>query len=185
MPAWHAAAAGVIAGLALGVITQTASTSGIALFGVPLFGNAAFILVAVGIPLAIYSGWVWLAGTTQGRALAVRFAVFGAALVIGAYPFSLIFGVPALLVGGGTYALFASGRLPALDAMYLLVLVIGLVICVLPTAGPLGLGIGPAVAAFALRNAGPAIKVAAGAGLAVALLVALLVVPVALQPLLG
>jgi hypothetical protein len=185
MPAWHAAAAGVIAGLALGVITQTASTSGMTILGLPLYGNAALILVAVGIPLAIYAGWVWLAGATEGRDLAVRFAVFGAALVIGAYPFSLIFGVPALLVGGGTYALFATGRLPAIDPMYWLVVVIGLVISALPTAGPLGLGIPPAVAAFALRDADRLIKVAAGAGIAAALLIALIVVPAALQPLLG
>ncbi len=117
--------------------------------------------MALAIPLAIYAGWTWLGDVAEHRELAIRMAALGAALVIGAYQFSLIFGVPPLLVGGATYALFATGRLPSIDGMFWLVFVVRLVITALPTAGVLGVGVVPAVAAFALRRAALATRLLA------------------------
>ncbi len=106
---WSTFLAGGAAGLVLMVLTQILSDSRIAFGPWALNGNGALAVPFVGVPLAIYAGWTYLADRHAGRDLWVHLASYSVGLVLGAGIFGLFFGLPMVLVTAAIYATWMRG----------------------------------------------------------------------------
>ncbi len=127
-------ATGLLAGAAIALLTALVEHSRIGVGDYALYGNGALVVPAILAPWALYWGWTW-ALARGGRALELALFVLGLHFGVGmwalidtlfyaqepglsvvdALPGVLLLGtilvVPAALLAGATYWLFASGRL--------------------------------------------------------------------------
>lgn len=175
--------AGIGAALALLVATDALARSTISVGSYALSGNNAFVVLALGVPLALFGGWTTIE-QLRGRDAAMlgAFALgLAAPLGTGATFFLLL---PTALVAALVWSGFKSGRLPsslfALGAFVLLG-IIGPYLW--PGVGGLvagGLLVAPALVAANSRP-GAGWRAAVGAALVGSMLVSAFVVPLALQ----
>src|SRR5437870_13467431 len=101
---------GLLCGVAIALATVLIEHSRIEFGHYALYGNGAFAVPAIGVPLALYAGWTELARSHAERARRVAVALFTAGLALGVGGRSPL-GVglfPRSSVGG------AAGALPAL-----------------------------------------------------------------------
>src|SRR5256712_9497163 len=86
---------GLLGGVAIALATVLIEHSRIEFGHYALYGNGAFAVPAIGVPLALYAGWTELARSHAERARRVAVALFAAGLVLrdraGAPPAGLLF----------------------------------------------------------------------------------------------
>jgi hypothetical protein len=181
---WLAFIIGGAAGLGILLLTQALSESRIAVGPFALYGNGALAAPALGMPVALYAGWISIGARAEALPLG-RLAAYAGGLAIGGGPLGILFGAPIILLAAAVVALFAPGRVAPTPTRLWAVFFAGAVVSSLPAIGLFGMGILPGAATRLGRGRRPRERIAIGAAVAVAVIAVVFGSPLLIYPLFG
>ena len=178
---WLTFLAGGAIGLAILLLTQVLSDTRITFGPWALNGNGALAVPFLGVPLAIYAGWVVLADRLDGRERTTALVAFSIGMILGAGLLGLFFGLPMALVTGAIYATWMRGTLvKRSDTLLWIAFAVSVLIGALPVLGLFGVALLPGSLVLLARGKPRTIRVALGVLLVLATIVIVFLVPVLL-----
>lgn len=166
---WLTFLAGGAAGFAILMLTQILSETRIAFGPWALYGNGALAVPLIGFPLAIYAGWAAIADRRSGRDLLIQLVAYSLGLILGAFPLSLFFGLPMLIITAAVYATWMRGStVKRRDTLLWIAFAASVAIGALPILGLFGVALLPGSLILLARDKPRNTRIGLGALLVVA-----------------
>ncbi|HEV2251152.1 MAG TPA: hypothetical protein VGT60_11670 [Candidatus Limnocylindria bacterium] len=166
---WLAFLAGGAAGFAILMLTQVLSETRIAFGPWALDGNGALAVPLVGFPLVTYAGWAALSDGRAGRDLASQLAAFSLGLLLGAFPLSLLFALPILIITAAICATWMRGSaVKRQDTLLWIAFAASVAVGTLPVLGLFGVALLPGSVILLARGKPRSVRIALGSLLVLA-----------------